>query len=594
MKKEQIGNVILRCPEHSYEGGQQEKDEDKKQLWEMIQLYDERQYHEQITVRKNWTVMYQLAESRANCIEWLKFPRKAKVLELGAGCGTVTSVLLKKGACVTCQDEHADYCRMNAVRHKDAAPGMLTVYVATFAQCEPLLADDYDIAVLAEMPPAIQQTAQQLHLLRRHVKPDGVLVLAVPNKFGLKYWAGNKEPQTHRYFAGLENAGIQLFSKNSLSNLLEQSGFGRQRFYYPYPDHRFARDIYSDRYLPKKGELSYNIANYEDDRILLFDEQKVFDSIIEEEQFPFFANSFLCLAGQRDNPFLEQEVYYTRYASDRSREYAVRTDITKEAVCKHPVYREGAAHIKHIAKAYEQLSLQYKDTDLKFNRCRLLTDEDGFYAQFEFIHAQALQTHIEQAIAADNIKAVFSMLHKLARYIRNDKNSVPFTVTEAFMRVFGNVGDEAVLRGTTCSKSADIDLILPNILVGEDGTWHVIDYEWTFFFPVPHNFIIYRTLFFLNRQNPDHPKLSMDILLKKAGIPPEEAMVYEKMEEGFQRYVTGGLIPYREMVNLLGRGYLNVTQLKAEYDLVKAHNELLKGRGVWKIARKIKKKLTGN
>ena len=66
------------------------------------------------------------------------------------------------------------------------------------------------------------------------------------------------------------------------------------------------------------------------------------------------------------------------------------------------------------------------------------------------------------------------------------------------------------------------------------------------------------------------------------------------MEEAFQQYVTGGLVPYREMVNLLERRFFNITELKADYDRVVAQNELLKGQGILKVARKIKKKLTGN
>lgn len=147
---------------------------------------------------------------------------------------------------------------------------------------------------------------------------------------------------------------------------------------------------------------------------------------------------------------------------------------------------------------------------------------------------------------------------------------------------------------TVCSEVSDIDLILSNILVGEDGTWHVIDYEWTFFFPIPQNFIIYRTLFFLNHENPQREELSMDRLLKLADISSIEADIYAKMEEAFQQYVTGGLIPYREMVNLLERRFFNVVELKADYDRIAAQNELLKGQGIWKAVRKIKKKLTGN
>lgn len=594
MQNKKIGNVLLY-----YEDGVDLEttamNEDDRQLEEIVQSYEECDYHSQITARKNWTVMYQLAESRANVIEWLQLPEQAKVLELGAGCGTITSALLKKGACVTCQEEQLSYCRVHALRHRQVDEHRLTIYAMPFVQCEKQMDSDYDVIAAVNIPFTEEGAEQLLHQLRRHLKPEGLLVLAVKNKFGMKYWAGNKEMYTRRYFAGLENDGVRLYSLSRLKRLLTETGFGWQEFYYPYPDERFALDIYSDRYLPKKGDLNYNIVNYEDDRILLFDEQKVFDSVIEEGQFPFFANAYLCLAGAEGQEHWRQEAVYTRYASDRSREHAVCTQITGREVRKRAMYAQGDAHVEHMIRSYEQLSLQYADTQLKFNRCAARRDPQGkVYAEFELLHAQALQEQVEQAVAVGQFQKVFDILRRMMQNIRNDSRSVPFEMTDAFREVFGEPAKAAILRQTACSAAADIDLILPNILAGEDGTWHVIDYEWTFFFPVPQNFIIYRTLFFLNHENPQRKELSMERLLKTADISREEAEVYAQMEEAFQRYVTGALVPYREMVNLLERRFFNVTELKADYDRVVAQNELLKGKGIWKAARKIKKKLTGN
>lgn len=610
MVSQKIGSTVLFLPDNmeGFMAGEPDKEnlenkEDLKHkenlenkeirvLEEIVYNYSEDDYHSQITSRKSWTAMYQLAESRAGLIEWLDIPKQSKVLELGAGCGSITSALLKKGAAVTCQEENLYFSRLNARRH---AQKELTIYAVPFDECEAQLADDFDLAVLIGVPFPADRAERLLRTIRAHLKPKGMLVLAAENKFGLKYWAGNKEPHTNRYFAGLENAGIQLYSKRALEDLLGRTGFTKQEFYYPYPDYRFALELYSDRHLPKKGDLNYNIANYEDDRLLLFDEQKVYDSIIEEGQFPFFSNSYLCLAADDGGEGIKQETEYVRYASDRSRELAVRTDLNGRRVCKRPMYPQGARHIAHIAEAYERLCRQYEQTDLKFNHCVLHTQEEGeLYAEFEYLHAKALQTQVEQAAAAGNLKKVFDILHKIRQYIRNSSQTVPFTITKEFTHVFGNIAGISAVQNAACSEVSDIDLILPNILTTDDGTWHVIDYEWTFFFPIPQDFVIYRTLFFLNHENPDNDGLTMDRLLAAAGISQEEAAVYAQMEEGFQQYVTGGLIPYREMVNLLERRFFNITELKADYDRVVAQNNLLKGRGIFKIARAVKKKLTGN
>lgn len=648
MLQEQIGNAVLYLPKNggniSCPGADTNtaanadadadidihSDGSTKQLQEIVEQCQEADYHSQITARRDWTVMYQLAESRGNVIEWLELPRHAKTLELGAGCGSVTSVLLQKGARVTCQEENVHYSRLNAKRHQ-AAEG-LAIYAMPFDLCEPRLDNDYDVVVLIGVL-AMAKADELLQKLRGHLKPQGMLVIAAENKFGLKYWAGNKEEHTHAYFAGLENTaarqGVRTFTRRGLEELLAETGYRARQFYYPYPDYRFALDIFSDRYLPKKGDLTYNIANYEDDRIVLFDEQKVFDSIIEEGQFPLFSNSYLCIAqtaGEAAKPLQPQETIYTRYASDRSREHAVRTDMvcvqnklheydedaavpqnpmetgkavpqnameTVKKVRKLAVYPEGNAHVLHIAEAYEKLCSQYQDTGIRFNRCRIAGGAGKAVLEFEFIQGEALQAQVEQAIAAHDMKKVFDILRRMVQYIRNGKRKQPFVLTEEFTRVFGGIPGKAVLalEGAECGAVSDIDLILSNIIVDKQGTWHVIDYEWTFFFPIPLNFIIYRTLFFLNHENEGHEELSMERLLKSVGITKQEAAVYAQMEEGFQQFTAGALVPYREMVNLMERRFFNVVQLKADYDRVVFQNELLKGRGIWKIAKKIKDKL---
>ena len=54
---------------------------------------------------------------------------------------------------------------------------------------------------------------------------------------------------------------------------MKECGVEKYHFYYPYPDYKFPTTIFSDKHLPKKGELSNNLRNYDMDRMLLFDEE---------------------------------------------------------------------------------------------------------------------------------------------------------------------------------------------------------------------------------------------------------------------------------------------------------------------------------
>jgi hypothetical protein len=130
------------------------------------------------------------------------------------------------------------------------------------------------------------------------LKPGGKIVVAIENRFGLKYVAGCKEDHLGKAFVGINGYSnrtdyVQTFTKRELECMIENAGYTKYKFYYPYPDYKFPTAIYSDEYMPKKDELSNNARNYDSSRMVLFDEKEVFNGLIENGLFPYFSNSFL-------------------------------------------------------------------------------------------------------------------------------------------------------------------------------------------------------------------------------------------------------------------------------------------------------------
>ena len=138
---------------------------------------------------------------------------------------------------------------------------------------------------------------EYLEKINRLLKPGGKILIAIENRLGLKYFAGCREDHVGREFAGIEGYPgidfVETFSKPELEQMLQENGFSKFKFYYPYPDYKFPAVIYSDEYLPKPGELRKNQRNFDADRITLFDEGKAFDGILKSGLFPVFSNSFL-------------------------------------------------------------------------------------------------------------------------------------------------------------------------------------------------------------------------------------------------------------------------------------------------------------
>ena len=76
-------------------------------------------------------------------------------------------------------------------------------------------------------------------------------------------------------------------------DLLKKCGINNYKFYYPYPDYKFPRIIYSDDYLPSKNDNFERASNYSSKRRVFFDEARFYKSLVLDQEFKIFSNSFL-------------------------------------------------------------------------------------------------------------------------------------------------------------------------------------------------------------------------------------------------------------------------------------------------------------
>ena len=243
-------------------------------------------------------------------MEWLPITRNQKVLEIGSGCGPITGILAKKAKSVTCNDLSKMRSTINAYRNKNS--DNVKIMVGNFQDVESSLTETYDyitlIGVFEYSQGYIgteQPYVEMLRRISRHLAPGGKVVIAIENRLGLKYWAGCTEDHVGKYFEGLENypdtKGVRTFSRKELSDIIDKAGNFKTTFYYPYPDYKFPMTIYSDKRLPKKGELRDNFCNFDRNRIQLFNEGKVYDSLTDAGLFQEFSNSFLVLVERKES-----------------------------------------------------------------------------------------------------------------------------------------------------------------------------------------------------------------------------------------------------------------------------------------------------
>ncbi len=238
-----------------------------------------------------------------------------------------------------------------------------------------------------------------------------------------------------------------------------------------------------------------------------------------------------------------ERVLYSKFSDDRKKKYCIRTDIVEQdgvkKVRKVPLYAEGQSHMTYISEVYTLLRQQYDDKKILFNKCEL--KEDGIY--LEYIPNETLQMQMESYMDAGDEAAIEKLLYEYIDAIQASCKTGKFEKTDAFIEVFGDV---EVPKDSLSLEVTDVDLIFSNIMVGEK--WEVIDYEWTFTFPIPIKYVIYRAFFLAHHQMRSCVVLELEHLMNIGKITPEERVVFQQMEENFQRFITGNSIPFRDII----------------------------------------------
>ncbi|GFI16879.1 ubiquinone biosynthesis O-methyltransferase [Lachnospiraceae bacterium] len=495
----------------------------------------------------SWPILYHLSSLRGNIVDWLPIKSTDKVLEIGSGCGVITEKLAEKAKSVTCVDLSAKRSRINAYRNQDK--DNIEIHVGNFSDIEPSLEEDYDFACMIgvfEYGQSYIHTKTPyedfLKIMMKHVKKEGCIVIAIENKFGLKYWAGCQEDHAGAYFCGLEGypegGSARTFTRPGLEKIFKNCGVENYSFYYPYPDYKFPTVIYSDRRLPHQGELTDNIRNFDRDRMVLFNEKYVFDGTIQDGLFDVFSNSYLVMIGGEAN------TCYVKYSNDRAGEYALRTDIVDtpdgRVVRKIPMNEQAAGHIRGMKQAYELLKDRYEGSGLSINACQIT--KEG-YAQFPYEKGVTLEELLDECLERDDMEEfhrLFDRYYELVSY-GNDK---PVT---------------------------DYDLIFANILVDGDK-WTVIDYEWTMKRQIPPQEIAFRAVYCYVLEEEKRNRLDLDAIMRKLGITEKMADSYRRKEAKFQKQVTGKRMSMGEIRSLIGT-YCIEPKTLMEYHLKKILDE---------------------
>lgn len=468
-----------------------------------------------------WPVAYHFSPLRQNILNWYPFDRDGELLEVGAGCGALTGLFCDRVRHVAALELTEIRSRINYERNKDK--NNLDIYVCDIADFKLDKRFDYIIVngvleYAALMFRGSDPYVEFLCILKNLLKPDGVILLAIENRIGLKYFAGSKEDYLGTLFSGLsgyeENSTIRTFTHGELENKVKKAGLCIQRDYYPFPDYKFPMEIFTrdtiNSMYPSEGSRDYHLDS---DWWNLFNRESMQRTLVDENVAECFANSFLLEIGSNGESHTKN-ISYVKISDNRRRNKCICTiiDQINQRVQKKALYPESREHVSNM--------LRHQGQHGEFSFIPGRENEGGI--EFPLLKGDSLHTQLLQMDHNQKYEEFESVVLQICDKIVRSEPDCEDIDHAAFIRTFGEYPEKGDFHW---KKNLNIDIITENIFEYK-GVLSVIDYEWCFDFAIPVEYVLWRIVEQLERncRNTDFNRIY------------EHLKITKELKQTFQRW----------------------------------------------------------
>ena len=266
-----------------------------------------------------------------------------------------------------------------------------------------------------------------------------------------------------------------------------------------------------------------------------------------------------------------EKVIYSKYSNQRNPQFAIRTDIIKftddkKAVRKYPLTAKAKNHADNIMNIYGKLENIFSGSLFVPNKAEMKQN----YIEFEFLEGRTLEEVLDECILNSDYDSFYLWIKKYVDEIKKTYEENNFEKTQKFIDVFGDVKLPAGEKGV---NYIDIDLVFSNIIV-HDNAWTVIDYEWTFDFCVPVNYVIWRALREYVLTSSVRDVIPIEKLIDFVGINETAIRAYESMEIHFQYdYCYKEQKNLHELYNIIGERVVGSARFS---DMINKEDDLYK------------------
>jgi predicted O-linked N-acetylglucosamine transferase (SPINDLY family)/SAM-dependent methyltransferase/transcriptional regulator with XRE-family HTH domain len=249
-----VGGYIYRAQDNFYQRAQaeafgyQDAGNAEQRLYDIIrQARDRSVFSDELAAKAtDWPSYYHLTSQRANLLR--PFSEKiasGKVLELGAGCGAVTRFLGELGGKVVAVEGSPNRARI--IGQRCAELQNVSIFCDLIQSYE--TDEKFDvvtlIGVLEYAQVYVKEPNPLLTLLQKaksFLKEDGMLIVAIENQLGLKYFNGAPEDHMGQAMYGINDSYSTTspitFGRVELDALIRSAGFETTELYVPLPDYK--------------------------------------------------------------------------------------------------------------------------------------------------------------------------------------------------------------------------------------------------------------------------------------------------------------------------------------------------------------------
>lgn len=415
---------------------------------------------------RDWPSEYHLSPVRHNLLRFCNIEPGQSILELGCGCGAITRYLGEIGAHVIAVEGSVRRASIAAERCRDLPNVKILCDNIAGMQLE----QKFDVVTLIgvleyaqlfiEADDPIQKCLQ---IAKSFLNENGVLIIAIENQLGLKYFNGCTEDHTGIPYFGINDlyaAGTPVtFGKHEIEAILNKAGFGQLEFFYPFPDYKLPTAILSEKALEETNLnlsdilLHHSGRDYTDALNRAFSEPLAWEVLHRNRLLSHLANSFLIYAGQKGSDAFAEKRWSAKLYSRGSRKIPFQME-TVIYPSDHEIVRISKRKVFPSA-----------------------TSDQGFLSQViisesTYIHGVLYVRYLHRVMAGEG--DISQVLKVYSRW-------VSFLNEKSFER-----------EGKRFLPGEYVDCNLGNLILKDDGTLVFFDAEWVSENPVPFAWILIR------------------------------------------------------------------------------------------------------